>query len=552
MFLSLILYTLSNCGNPYQSSSTDLPQNQPQPSLVHQLHITSLTYDPIGELITCNLHHEDKQSAVTGKYALQVTPHEGTQATIKDASLQNGKYSIDLGTINLAAGKDLIKTFPIQWNDGLVGEFSFQLMRMEDNILGPIGKLLAIKCQQEPLKLVIEHPESGYIKYKVMNVSSKEVHDIVLCWKCQQPTVQIVASGNVLQQVSLGTLLGKAQYVQSLGQLDFGGNEQVALTFWLQAAGNIICSQQHREFTAPATFKKPGTNLFEAINKGDVTALKKLLENPTSPLKIKDVEVPTGHTLLTKAIDTLPPDKRKSFVEVLLQQNELVNLPNTTTKMTPLDYAAEKKDIATIGLLLHSTSMDVTRLDTLKRSPIFWMVDKLQPGTEAENIITLLLNKMQNAVGQEKVQEILNQKDILGHTPLSQAICRRFSLELISSLLEASADPNQFGPDAASPLYGAIYRQDPTLVAALIQYQADVNKKELNGETLLHEVVRHTTKENIGVMKEITQILCKSGAEIDAKNKAGKRPVDLVKETTNLPPVESGEFIQLLQEQLDK
>lgn len=278
--------------------------------------------------------------------------------------------------------------------------------------------------------------------------------------------------------------------------------------------------------------------------------LQELLKHPTYQSKIKAIEANTGHTLLTKAIETLPPDKRKLFVEVLLEQGELVNLPNPITKMTPLHYAIQKKDIATIEQLLHSPSMDVTSLDKLKRSPIFWIIDKLQPGTETETIITLLLHKMQNAVGKEKVKGILNQKDLLGHTPLSQAICRRFSLELILSLLQAGADPNQFGPDAASPLYWAIYRQEPALVAALIQYQANVNKKELNGETPLHEVASHTTKGNIGIMKEIIRVLRKHGADINAKNKAGKRPIDLVEEEiSNLQTVDAKEFIQLLQEQ---
>lgn len=125
----------------------------------------------------------------------------------------------------------------------------------------------------------------------------------------------------------------------------------------------------------------------------------------------------------------------------------------------------------------------------------------------------------------------VNAKDIVGDTPLSYAITSR-NLKLMEHLLKAGADPNSPCRNYGSILHSAIAYSETTYrrrgndkyehftepSKLLIKYGADVNFRDINGETALHVA--------FGLNNKMIKHLVKAGADVNAKNNRGRTALE--------------------------
>ncbi|MCX5923528.1 MAG: ankyrin repeat domain-containing protein, partial [Candidatus Dependentiae bacterium] len=115
--------------------------------------------------------------------------------------------------------------------------------------------------------------------------------------------------------------------------------------------------------------------------------------------------------------------------------------------------------------------------------------------------------------------------------------------ERLRTFNKFSNQNKSFGIDPktkSTPLMRAIQSGDEPLVRALIAQGADVNAKDINGNTALHHLNSmeiHTTNGRSGLSQETRNRLIDAGANKNAKNKKGLRAKDVEPENSMIQAV---------------
>ena len=106
-----------------------------------------------------------------------------------------------------------------------------------------------------------------------------------------------------------------------------------------------------------------------------------------------------------------------------------------------------------------------------------------------------------------------------GGTPLYSAVSNS-KKEIVQTLLEAGADPNQKSKGRFSPLISACdkYRPNLEIIKLLFEYGADPNIQGEDGNTPLHIAVRNDNS-------EITELLLTNGADPNIQDNIGNTPL---------------------------
>ncbi|XP_051511491.1 ankyrin repeat and SOCS box protein 2-like isoform X2 [Myxocyprinus asiaticus] len=112
---------------------------------------------------------------------------------------------------------------------------------------------------------------------------------------------------------------------------------------------------------------------------------------------------------------------------------------------------------------------------------------------------------------------MINQRTLKEQTALMLAVTRDH-LACVESLLERGADPDITNQDKETPLYRACEKENPSMVAMLLNYGSLVNKSCIQGWTALHEAV---CRNNV----EICEMLVKAGAKVSIPNMYGITPI---------------------------
>ncbi|XP_052391928.1 ankyrin repeat and SOCS box protein 2-like isoform X1 [Carassius gibelio] len=112
---------------------------------------------------------------------------------------------------------------------------------------------------------------------------------------------------------------------------------------------------------------------------------------------------------------------------------------------------------------------------------------------------------------------MINQCTLNEQTALMIAVVMEH-LACMECLLEKGADPDITNKDRETPLYKACEKENPTMVAMLLNYGASVNKSCIQGWTALHESV---CRNNV----EICEMLLKAGAKVSIPNMYGITPI---------------------------
>jgi ankyrin repeat protein len=119
--------------------------------------------------------------------------------------------------------------------------------------------------------------------------------------------------------------------------------------------------------------------------------------------------------------------------------------------------------------------------------------------------------------------------------PLHQAV-ERNDIKTINTLLTQGEDANQFDTYGSSPLH---YVRSLEAAQILVEHKAEVSlsSQKISGHTPLHNLVQTNTPER----RAIASFLLSKNAPINAKNKFGSTPIDLMDWSAN--PIEMVELL---------
>jgi hypothetical protein len=137
--ITFLHFTACECDSIIEPGPNQPPQITPPQPPTPQLNITSLTYDPATNLITCIIQNQGKQS-ISGKLIWQITPTQDTDATIQGAALKDGKYEIASNEAIPIAGSSSKQDFTVEWKAKLTSEFTFQAIYGNVQVATPVGR----------------------------------------------------------------------------------------------------------------------------------------------------------------------------------------------------------------------------------------------------------------------------------------------------------------------------------------------------------------------------------------------------------------------------
>ena len=214
---------------------------------------------------------------------------------------------------------------------------------------------------------------------------------------------------------------------------------------------------------------------------------------------IEDFRLKSGDTILTSAVC------RRDFelVSRLLRNGLDVNTKNEDGNSS-LHLLLQKHKQTSVEMfkLLLSFGADINALNNRFESPLLCAID-----CKEEKIISLLL----------ELDCAVNTEAPLGESPLSLAVIED-QHKLTEALLHFGADVNQkCGRDEHTALHAAVCSFNNRLAQFLVQHGADVEAKDVLGETPLFKAS--------ATSNELVEFFLKCGSTANTKNKFGETPL---------------------------
>ena len=265
--------------------------------------------------------------------------------------------------------------------------------------------------------------------------------------------------------------------------------------------------------------------------------------------KFKDIEY-SGKDLSKMYYDGEPAiciaveNNRISIVEYLIQKYDCKKMVDSINGRNALHYAAMGPSIKILEILLQN-DFNPNELDNDKNTPINLALcnNYSQPGfvnklLEKKADPNILNQNNQNSLFFapnlmhiqsikplfEKVDNI-NLQDSAGNTPLHHFLLKSPErYKFISTFLENGANINLVNHKMQTPLHLAILSNDANAVWQILNKGADINQKDIDGNTGLHYVAQYAPNDNM--LKEIQRSRYNI-PDLTIQNNEGKTPLDL-------------------------
>jgi ankyrin repeat protein len=235
-------------------------------------------------------------------------------------------------------------------------------------------------------------------------------------------------------------------------------------------------------------------SLSNAVRKGNVNAVKKLLNNGAS---VNQADKYGGTPLIIAS-----GLGRADIVKLLLAKGANVNKANNNGN-TPLYIASREGHPEVVKVLLAAPGIDVNKAGKDGATPLI-----IASWKDHAEVVKLLLSKGAN----------INKANNEGDTPLIAASYRG-RIEIVKFLLAKGADVNKSGGKAGdTPLIIASWKGHTEIVKLLLANGADANKMDKDGETALYSA---SEEDHAGIV----EILLKAGADPNKANNKGDTPL---------------------------
>ena len=214
---------------------------------------------------------------------------------------------------------------------------------------------------------------------------------------------------------------------------------------------------------------------------------------------IEDFRLKSGDTILTSAVCRMDFE----LVSRLLRNGLDVNTKNEDGNSSlHLLLKKHKQTSVEMFKLLLSFGADINALNNRFESPLLCAID-----CKEVKIISLLL----------ELDCAVNTEAPLGESPLSLAVIED-QYKLTEALLRFGADVNQkCGRDEHTALHAAVCSFNNKLAQFLVQHGADVEAKDVLGETPLFKAS--------ATSNELVEFFLKCGSSANTKNKFGETPL---------------------------
>src|SRR6056300_1317030 len=236
-------------------------------------------------------------------------------------------------------------------------------------------------------------------------------------------------------------------------------------------------------------------SMFNAVKKGNVNAVKKLLNNGANV----NQNIGNGSSPLIQASS----NGNLELVKLLLAKGANVNKASKE-RWTPLYEASYEGHPYVVKVLLAAPGIDVNKADKFGKTPLL---------TASRNGHTVTVTLLLAAPGID-----VNKADKDGETPLYLA-SDRDHVKVVKLLLSKGANINKATESGDTPLLTASYRGHTEVVKLLLAKGADANKADVDGgETALYVA---SEEDYAGIV----EILLKAGANPNKADNRGRTPL---------------------------
>lgn len=335
---------------------------------------------------------------------------------------------------------------------------------------------LCIEVVLPNLKLVPTTPDflvgtNKNIQFKMEEENNNpiDLDKLRILVKPENEDIKIFHQGNEVTKELLGTSLGSLSNPVQLS-IEPGKATKTSIGIQLVYYGEVV---GEKTFAWQDDVSQATKELFEAVNRGDVTKINELLKQGKVQANATDEQ---GEGFLWKA--------------TLNGNNEAVL---ALLKASDIDVNTRKADSST---------------NSYGYNLLQWYVEQRNI-----TIVSELLSKG------AKINEAMD--DEIGYTPLHLAISNG-DIQMLDLLLKVpSIKPNTPDKSGASPLHLAICRGNQEAIDKLLEEGADVNAVDNFGRTSLHMLV--TYKGNQATIVKVLQ----KGADIRAVDNFGRTPLDM-------------------------
>ncbi len=281
--------------------------------------------------------------------------------------------------------------------------------------------------------------------------------------------------------------------------------------------------------------------VFDNLSDDNIDKLRDLLKNCDSKeLKLNDnisflsiacmnEQINTVKLLIEKGCDVNEKDHngktilhemcRKGNVDItklLINNGAKLNEQSNTGK-TELFYGIEpiKENSIEIIKILLKNGANINVKDKNEGTLIHKLAGEQNKEQESQKLMRLLIIKG------AKIDEI----DKYGYTPLMNICYFHDNLEMIKLLIKNGANPEKVDKQNKRAINLACANNQTKIVKYLMRYEKDINRQDIKGNTLLHEVCQNQYLK----INEIVELLIEKGIDTKIKNNENETALEMMK-----------------------
>lgn len=281
--------------------------------------------------------------------------------------------------------------------------------------------------------------------------------------------------------------------------------------------------------------------IFDNLNDNNIDKLRDLLKNCDSKeLKLNDnisflsiacmnEQINTVKLLIEKGCNVNEKDGngktilhemcRKGNVDItklLINNGAKLNEQSNTGK-TELFYGIEpiKENSIEIIKILLKNGANVNLKDKNEGTLIHKLAGEQNKEQESKKLMRLLIVKGAK----------IDERDKHGYTPLMNICYFHDNLEMIKLLIKNGANPEKVDKQNKRAINLACANSQTKIVNYLMRYEKDINRQDIKGNTLLHEVCQNQYLK----IDEIVELLIEKGIDTKIKNNDNETALEMMK-----------------------